>query len=155
MLPHQTSRRRFLKHVAQSSVGLALPACLFDTCLAYSADEPLDLAIVGGTLIDGTGEARRKADLGIRAGRIVAMGELSNRPAGRHLAAQGLAVAPGFIDIHTHSDTTLLRDGLAQSAVRQGATTHVIGNCGDSPAPFDPLPADEPRGFRSYGEFLA
>jgi len=105
--------------------------------LAFAADEPLDMVIVGGTLIDGSGEARQEADLGIRAGRIAAIGKFANRPAGRRLEAGGRMVSPGFIDIHTHSDTTLLRDGLAQSAVRQGATTHVIGNCGDSPAPLE------------------
>ena len=158
--PRRVSRRRFLKETAQTTVGMALPARFFDgPSLAFAADEPLDepldLAIVGGTLIDGTGVARRVADLGIRAGRIVAMGTLANRPAERRLEAVGRVVSPGFIDIHTHSDTTLLRDGLAQSGVRQGVTTHVIGNCGDSPAPLDRPPADDHQSFRTYGEFLA
>jgi N-acyl-D-amino-acid deacylase len=156
MTTNQLPRRRFLKHVAQASVGMALPACLFNgLSWAFSADEPLDLVIVGGTLIDGTGEARCKGDLGIRDGRIVAVGDLSDRRAERRLDAKGMVVAPGFIDIHTHSDTTLLRDGLAQSAVRQGVTTHVIGNCGDSPAPRERRPADDAYHFRTYGEFLA
>src|SRR5205807_6582682 len=94
------------------------------------------------------------------------MGDLKGRPAKRTLDAVGRIVAPGFIDMHTHSDRTLLRDGTAQSAVRQGVTTHVIGNCGSSPAPL-PAKGDSKRAegdgeatadakhtFRMFGEFL-
>src|SRR5260370_1393820 len=119
----RSTRRRFLRQSAQVIAGLALPACIFeDSRPVFAADEPLDLLIAGGTLVDGSGGAGQTADLGIRGGRIVAIGGLADRPTGRRIAAEGLVVAPGFIDVHTHSDTTLLRDGLAQSAVRQGAT---------------------------------
>src|SRR5215471_4698453 len=132
------NRRQWI-HRAGATVGaLALPAAVLSPIArarGAAADKSFDLLIVGGTLIDGSGSPRTKGDLGIRDGRIAAIGDLKGRPAKRTLDAAGRMVAPGFIDMHTHSDRTLLRDGTAQSAVRQGATTHVIGNCGSSPAP--------------------
>lgn len=150
------SRRRFIAGSAAAVAGFALPEALFPTFrAAQAADEPFDLLIAGGTVVDGSGAKRSRADVGVRKGRIVKVGALGDAPAARKLDATGLIVAPGFIDMHTHSDRTLLADGLAQSAVRQGATTHVIGNCGSSPAPRgEPAKAGE-REYRTYGEYLA
>jgi N-acyl-D-aspartate/D-glutamate deacylase len=86
-----------------------------------------DIAIRGGKLLDGTGNPWTYADVGIRDGRIAEVGPLSGRSAEREIDARGLVVAPGFIDLHTHSDGPLIADGLAQSAVRQGVTLDVIG----------------------------
>jgi N-acyl-D-amino-acid deacylase len=160
------NRRQWLQQSC-AAVGLALPAAVLQrTILAKDAEEPFDVLIVGGTLVDGSGSPRSKGDLGIRSGRIAALGDLKGRPAKRTLDAAGRLVAPGFIDMHTHSDRTLLRDGTAQSAVRQGATTHVIGNCGSSPAPLpetsklakkdDDTEGDATgkRTYRTFGEFL-
>ncbi len=94
-----------------------------------------DLLITNGLVIDGTGAPRRQADVAVRDGRIVAVGELSRRQTGLTLDAAGLVVAPGFIDMHTHSDLSLLLNPRAESALRQGVTTEVIGQCGFSPAP--------------------
>src|SRR5580693_2394338 len=97
-----------------------------------------DIIIRGGRLFDGDGGAGRIGDLAIAAGRIVAVGELegeSGGAAGRVIDADGLAVAPGFIDIKTHSDFTLPINPKAESKVRQGVTTEVIGHCGFSVAP--------------------
>ena len=101
----------------------------------------LDLKIEGGTVIDGTGVAGWRADVGVRDGRIVAVGDLSRESAGRQLRAAGKAVAPGFIDVHSHSDWRLGGNRRAESKIRQGVTTEVVGNCGFSPAPvvFDPV----------------
>jgi len=85
--------------------------------------------------VDGTGAAARRADVGVREGRIAAVGELSGWSAEVTLEAAGLVVAPGFIDMHTHSDLALLINPRAESKVRQGVTTEVIGQCGFSPAP--------------------
>ena len=87
-----------------------------------------DVVIRGGTVYDGTGAEGRVADVGVKDGRIAAIGSLE--PNGRELDAAGLAVAPGFIDIHSHSDYTLLMDPRAVSAIHQGVTTEVVGNCG-------------------------
>src|SRR4051795_4562676 len=101
-----------------------------------------DILIRGGLLLDGTGAAGRPGDLAIRAGRIVAMGADLGADLGGGAAkvidAVGLAVAPGFIDIKTHSDFTLPINQKAESKVRQGVTTEIIGHCGFSVAPVLP-----------------
>ena len=93
---------------------------------------PYDLVILNGTLVDGTGAARREADVAVKEGKIVAIGELTDSPAERTLDAAGLIVAPGFIDIHNHSDYTILVDPQAESMVRQGVTTMVLGESGSA-----------------------
>jgi N-acyl-D-aspartate/D-glutamate deacylase len=94
-----------------------------------------DLVIRNGKLVDGTGNPWRHGDLGIRGDKIVAMGKLPTVSAKREIDARGLVVAPGFIDIHSHSDFTLLEDGNAQSKIRQGVTTEVLGES-TSPGPY-------------------
>ena len=86
-------------------------------------------------MLDGTGAKSRLDDVGIRRGRIALVGKAGTATAETEIDATGNYVAPGFIDIHTHSDIGILAEPTAECAVRQGATTHVIGNCGDSPAP--------------------
>ena len=94
-----------------------------------------DILIRGGLLLDGTGAAGRLGDLAIRDGRIVAIGPDLGADAAKLIDATGLAVAPGFIDIKTHSDFTLPINPKAESKVRQGVTTEIIGHCGFSVAP--------------------
>ncbi|WP_419950063.1 N-acyl-D-amino-acid deacylase family protein [Candidatus Palauibacter sp.] len=88
-----------------------------------------DLIIRGGLVFDGTGAAPVRADVVVCDGRIDFLGEV-DAEAPVELDARGLAVAPGFIDVHSHSDYTLLVDPRAVSAIHQGVTTEVIGNCG-------------------------
>lgn len=128
-----------------------------------------DLLIFGGALIDGTGAPPRPADLLVRGGRVSAIldpGRLAPGQGGRAaLDARGLAVAPGFIDIHSHSDFTLLADPRAVSAVAQGVTLEVIGNCGFGCAPLGDLAPPElnvyghrpapPMAWRSTASYLA
>jgi N-acyl-D-amino-acid deacylase len=104
-----------------------------------------DLVIAGGLLVDGTGAAGRPADVGVTADRIVAVGDLSGLEADARLEAAGHVVCPGFVDLHGHSDLTLLSDGRARSKVRQGVTTEVVGNCGLSPSPAPRARRDQVR----------
>ncbi|HEY3148719.1 MAG TPA: D-aminoacylase [Dongiaceae bacterium] len=94
-----------------------------------------DLLIRGGLLFDGSGSPGVIADLAIRDGRIAAIGRTLTHDAAKTIDAAGLAVAPGFIDIKTHSDFTLPINPQAESKVRQGVTTEIIGHCGFSVAP--------------------
>jgi len=94
-----------------------------------------DILIRGGQLIDGTGAAAVRGDLAIRDGRIAAIGPDLGTDAAELIDAAGLAVTPGFIDIKTHSDFTLPINPKAESKVRQGVTTEIIGHCGFSVAP--------------------
>jgi N-acyl-D-amino-acid deacylase len=96
----------------------------------------LDMLIRGGTVLDGTGRLRYVADVGVTGSRIEAVGDLSQAEAREVLDAGGLCVSPGFIDMHTHSELSLMEDGRGQSKVRQGVTTELVGHCGLSPYPF-------------------
>src|SRR4051794_8168434 len=96
-----------------------------------------DLLLQGGTLFDGSGAPGVRGDIAIKDGRIAAVGAVSG-DAKRVIDVSGLAVAPGFIDIKTHSDFTLPINPKAESKVRQGVTTEVIGHCGFSVAPVLP-----------------
>ena len=93
------------------------------------------LLLRGGTVIDGTGAERLRADVAIRDGRIAAIGTRLAAGEARVIDAGGMIVAPGFIDIHSHSDESVLVSSALESAVHQGVTLAVAGNCGGSSAP--------------------
>ncbi|NIS91380.1 MAG: amidohydrolase family protein, partial [Woeseiaceae bacterium] len=110
---------------------------------ACSQQEPYDIVLEGGDVYAGDGAAAIVTDVGVRGGRIVAVGDLSGQPAELRIDVSGLAVAPGFIDIHSHA----LRDdpnwsGIyrwpdAENLIRQGVTTVIGGPDGDSPLPLE------------------
>lgn len=100
-----------------------------------------DVIIRGGRIVDGTGNPWFHGDVAIKEGRIARVGRLGNATATRVIDAGNHVVAPGFIDLHTHSDMALLADGTAQSKVRQGVTLDVLAE-GSSVAPRDGLPMD-------------
>ena len=93
-----------------------------------------DLVVRGGTIADGTGSGTREADVGIKDGRIAAVGAVSGKGA-EEIAAKGLLVTPGFVDIHTHYDGQATWDSHLQPSSWHGVTTAVMGNCGVGFAP--------------------
>ncbi len=100
-------------------------------------DRP-EVVLRGGTIVDGSGAPGVRGDVGIRGDRIVAIApDLTAAGSARFVDASGCVVAPGFIDIHSHSDLTLVIDPTAASAIAQGVTTEVVGNCGHGCAPID------------------
>ena len=129
----------------------------------------LDILIKNGWIADGTGNTLIPADVGIAGDRIVHVGPMpgatgaTSGAARRVIDATGKIVCPGFVDIHSHSDATILLNPTAQSTIRQGITTEVVGNCGDSPAPLpgsgaapDPLGMGTPGPARwtTFRQFL-
>lgn len=129
MLSKNITRRKFMQTAAAG--GLYSAAILTSGC----SRTDFDILILNGSICDGTGAAPFQADLGISNGKIVAIGALQNRTAGKKIDAKDKIVAPGFIDIHSHSDTNLLVDGRAMSKILQGVTTEVVGQDGGSVAP--------------------
>ena len=117
-------------------VIVLLSAAAFGSALtgASGQENECDLVLRGGRIVDGSGNPWFVGDVAIRGERIVAMGRVSVRGK-REIDATGLVVAPGFIDMHSHSDWLLLEDGHAQSKIRQGVTTEVLGE-GGSAGPF-------------------
>jgi N-acyl-D-aspartate/D-glutamate deacylase len=94
----------------------------------------LDVVIEGGTVVDGTGAPRRRADVGVAGGRIVAVGEVDGR-AHQRIDADGRIVAPGFVDVHTHLDAQAFWDPTLGPSPLHGVTTAIGGNCGFTIAP--------------------
>ena len=95
----------------------------------------LDIGILGGRIVDGAGNPWYIGDIGVAGKKIAKMGKIDKSECRRTIDARGLYVCPGFIDIHTHSDITVLIYPGCDSTLRQGVTTHLIGNCGSSAAP--------------------
>ncbi|MEN6560443.1 MAG: D-aminoacylase [Acidobacteriota bacterium] len=115
--------------------GLVLQGC--------SKGKDLDLLIAGGEVYDGSGGPPVRADVGVSGGAIRVIGRVRRSRAAAVIEAEGRAVSPGFIDVHDHTDVGLLADPKAESAVRQGVTTLVSGQCGGSPFPLTDAAAAE------------
>jgi N-acyl-D-amino-acid deacylase len=101
-----------------------------------------DLILSGGTIVDGSGASSYVGDVALTGGQIAAIGDLAETEARQRLDVAGRVVCPGFIDMHAHSDLTLLIRPTGDSKTQQGVTTEVIGNCGFSPAPLTDASAD-------------
>ncbi len=133
-------RRRFLGQASAAFAGLAVTPRL-----RLEAAPSFDLVVRGGTVVDGTGGEAFAADVGVVGDTIASVGEIAAGQGRRVVDAAGLHVAPGFIDIHTHSDPDVLAYPTADSRVRQGVTTELAGNCGSSAAPLAGLGVAERR----------
>lgn len=110
----------------------------------------MDIIIRNGMIVDGSGEEAFKGDAGIAGERISGVGKITG-DAALVIDAAGKVVAPGFVDMHAHTDFALLKNPASNEKLMQGVTTNVIGNCGLSPAPA-PAPANE--NVRQYFETL-
>ncbi|MBN1540963.1 D-aminoacylase [candidate division KSB1 bacterium] len=132
------SRRRFIQTtgVVTMGVGSGLVSC---------RRREFDLVLRNGVVYSGRGDAPVRTDIGISAGRIAAVGVSPKAVSRQSLDLKGLAVAPGFIDIHTHTDMELLVDPRGESKVRQGVTTEIGGNCGSSVFPLNGQQSQERR----------
>ncbi len=108
-------------------------------------DPTLDVVIRGGTIYDGSGGAPRRGDVGVRGDRIVTVGSVAERGR-RELDAEGLAVAPGFINMLSWATESLIEDGRSQSDIRQGVTLEVFGE-GWSMGPLAHLHAGDVRRY--------
>src|SRR5918993_4129021 len=106
---------------------LAAVLLLAPPLLAQAARGEFDIVVRGGTVYDGTGRAPRRADVGIRGDRVVAVGNLARARAAATIDARGLAVAPGFINMLSWSTDSLIADGRSQGEIRQGVTTQIFG----------------------------
>ncbi len=116
------------------------------------AEEPqYDLLIVDGHIVDGSGSPWFKGSVAVKDGKIADVGRLVNVTARHVINAQGLVVAPGFIDLHSHSDFTLLVDGNAQSKIRQGVTTEILGEDSSAGPVLGPVAPEFDKGLMRYG----
>ena len=135
---------------------------------------PYDVVIKDGMVVDGTGFARYRADVAVKDGKIAEIGRIRGAQADKTIDAEGLVVAPGIIDLHTHYDAQPFWDRLCTSSVWHGVTTVLTGNCGLTLAPLRPehreamlatfccvedipvrsLSAVVPWNWQSFGEFL-
>jgi len=101
-----------------------------------------DIVIINGQIIDGTGQPGYAGDVGIVGGEIAVVGKLGDCKAGKAIDASGLIVCPGFIDMHSHSEISILVNPLAESKIRQGVTTELVNNCGVSQFPISATTRD-------------
>ena len=120
-----------------------------------------DLVVRGGTVFDGTGAPGVAADVAVSGDRIVGVGTVTER-GGTEIDARGMAVTPGFIDVHTHDDFAVLLDPAIPFKVMQGVTTDVVGNCGSGVVPYEAgvrrfsriHPGAAPPAWTGFGQYL-
>lgn len=138
------SRRNFLKRSSRYALATGLSGCgiLLKGC---SSKKEFDLVIKNGRIFDGLGRGAVTADIGIYGEKIEKVGKIPTVKGQSVIDAKNLAVCPGFIDAHDHTDVELLVNPKAESSIRQGITTLVSGNCGSSPFPIADEIYDEYR----------
>jgi N-acyl-D-amino-acid deacylase len=130
------------------SLVLLLNLCVF--VFAFAADSPFDVVITNGHIVDGTGSPWYSGDIGIRDGRIAAIGNLFAAARKRTVDAKGKVVAPGFIDMLGQSETTILVDPRLPSKIYQGITTEITGEGGSAAPLNDSIIANDRPGYEHY-----
>lgn len=142
------SRRSFIKKVGiAGAVAWAGGTTMISAC---QGPPRYDILISGGIIVDGSGEVAYTGDIGIVGEQIVEIGDLASFGAKRSIDATGMIVSPGFIDIHSHTDLSLLVSPSADSKIKQGVTTEIAGQDGSS---YAPMTADRLEVLRKgYGE---
>ncbi len=147
------TRRKFIETSVSLGAGAVLASCASSASITHRPQ--FDIIIKGGRVIDGMGVAETLADVGIRDGRIIAFGKIESIDAMRIIDASGLHVVPGFVDIHTHTDSAILRLPTADSKLRQGVTTEVGGADGGSRAPRKTLDEDDEQLYTDMDGFFS
>ncbi len=153
MSPTGPDRRTFVSTLAVAAAA-ASPARALLAAPWLRRPATWDLVIRGGMVFDGTGAPGREADVAIAGDRIVAVGRTLKGMGTEEIEATGLAVAPGWIDIHSHGDGTMIEDPRQESVVRQGVTTIIVGQDGGSRAPRAKEEA-EPEDLSTFAEVFA
>src|SRR6188472_2751193 len=125
--PRNHGMFRFLRGTSVAAMAMVAAACS-STPPAATAPS-FDTLITNAQIVDGSGGAAVKGSIAIKGGKIAGVGNVTGT-ATHTIDARGRTVAPGFIDLHSHSDMTLITDGNGQSKIRQGVTTEVIGESG-------------------------
>ena len=130
--PSACATTRVMRVIARWRLGallLTLLAAFSGVSLATHRDLTFDTLLIGGSILDGTGAPMQRADLGLRDGRIAAIGDLHAASAKRRLNVAGLVITPGFIDVHSHADEDMMSSEFraAPAMIRQGVTTAVFG----------------------------
>ena len=148
------SRTRDLK---RSRMARALALCILMASAGLlglrhvAAEAGYDLLIINGHILDGSGSPWFEGSVAVKDGKIAAVGRLPNAAAQRVIDAGGLIICPGFIDLHSHSDYTLLVDGKAESKIRQGVTTEILGESESAGPILGPAIPEFDREMSRYG----
>lgn len=161
-MSNSISRRKFIKSTSLLTIAAGTIGGT-SSIIAQLGNSSFDILIKNGFVIDGTGSSEFPADIGISNGKITAIenyGILNDDSALRIIDAKGLKVTPGFIDIHSHTDTSLFINPNAESKIRQGVTTEVAGQDGSSVAPRKLRTTDdeyetERKQWQSFNDFFA
>lgn len=143
-----TTRREFLRTTTSAAALFGAPALLLRSV------SDADIIIRNGTVFDGTGAPGRELDVLIAGGRIISLARRAQQRGTVEIDARGMAVTPGFIDIHSHGDGTLWEDPRAESLIRQGVTTIVVGQDGSSRAPRATGEGREDDARRQFASFV-
>jgi N-acyl-D-amino-acid deacylase len=142
-----------LRHAKACVLALGLAVGLVCMLASHPWAQPAeyDLLIVGGHILEGSGSPWFEGSVAVKDGKIADVGRLPKASARRVIDATGLVVAPGFIDLHSHSDYTLLVDGTAQSKIRQGVTTEILGESSSAAPILGPAAAEFDRQLQPLG----